>query len=83
MAMAGTHSTQVELPDDLFEQIREAAERSDQPMESVLIDTLSVALRCPVGGLGAAYGNVGNTARCATVGPYLSQAGLARGSVAT
>jgi len=47
MAMAGTHSIQVELPGDLFEQIREAAERSDQPMESVLIDTLSLLFGAP------------------------------------
>src|SRR5579872_6395887 len=42
MAMAGTHSLQVELPADLFEQLREAAARSDQPIESVLVDTLAM-----------------------------------------
>ncbi len=42
MTMAGTHSLQVELPADLFEQIRKAAARSDQPVESVLVDTLAL-----------------------------------------
>ena len=47
MAMAGTHSIQVELPADLFEQIREAAARSDQPVESVLIDSLALLFGAP------------------------------------
>ncbi|MGH2346064.1 MAG: hypothetical protein ACRDG4_12620 [Chloroflexota bacterium] len=42
MTMAGMHSLQVELPADLFERIREAAARSDQPIESVLVDTLAL-----------------------------------------
>jgi len=45
--MAGTHSLQVELPADLFEQIREAAARSDQPMELVLVDTLAMLFGAP------------------------------------
>ncbi len=40
--MAGTHAIQVELPAELFEQIREAAVRSNLPVEAVLVDSLAV-----------------------------------------
>jgi hypothetical protein len=45
--MADTHSIQVDLPVELFEQIREAAARSDQPVESVLVDSLSLLFGTP------------------------------------
>ncbi|HEY8284045.1 MAG TPA: hypothetical protein VIJ28_06640 [Chloroflexota bacterium] len=45
--MAGAHSIQVELPADLFERIREAAVRSDQPVESVMVDTLAMLFGAP------------------------------------
>jgi hypothetical protein len=48
--MAGTHSIRVDLPAELFEQIREAATRSDQPMESVLIDSLALVFGTPRSG---------------------------------
>ncbi|MGH2410281.1 MAG: hypothetical protein ACRDGS_07940, partial [Chloroflexota bacterium] len=43
----GNHSLHVELPAELFERIREAAARGDQPLESVLVDTLALLFGAP------------------------------------
>lgn len=42
LAMAATHSIRVELPDELYEHVREAATRSDQSVETVLVGTLTL-----------------------------------------
>jgi len=40
--MAPTHSIRVDLPADLYQQVREAAMRSDQSIEPVLVDSLAL-----------------------------------------
>jgi len=39
--MPTTHSIRVDLPDGLYEQVRKAALRSDQPVEAVLVGRLT------------------------------------------
>jgi hypothetical protein len=48
--MAATHSIRVDLPDDLYRQVREAAARSDQPVEAVLLGSLELLFGDPPGG---------------------------------
>jgi hypothetical protein len=45
--MAAMRSIQVDFPDDLYEQIREAAARSDQPLQAVLVDSLALLFGPP------------------------------------
>lgn len=47
MTMSGAHAINVELPDDLFERLREAAIRSDQPVEAVLVESLALLFGTP------------------------------------
>jgi hypothetical protein len=48
--MAATHSIRVDLPDDLYRQVREAAARSDQPVEAVLLGSLALLFGDPPNG---------------------------------
>jgi hypothetical protein len=45
--MTSTHSIRVELPSELFEQLQQAADRSDQPIEAVLVDSLAMLFGTP------------------------------------
>lgn len=42
MATSDTRSISVELSADLFERLREAATRSDRPLEAVLVESLTL-----------------------------------------
>ena len=48
--MAPTHSIRVDLPADLYQQVREAAMRSDQSIETVLVGSLALLFGDPPGG---------------------------------
>ena len=48
--MAPTHSIRVDLPADLYQQVREAAMRSDQSIEPVLVDSLALLFGDSPGG---------------------------------
>src|SRR5579885_707593 len=48
--MAATHSIRVDLPDGLYQQMRDAAARSDQPIETVLLGSLTLLFGDPPGG---------------------------------
>ena len=45
--MAATLAIHLNLPADLYERIQEAATRSDQPVESVLIESLALLFGTP------------------------------------
>src|SRR5260370_22522442 len=50
LAMAATHSIRVDLPAELYQQGREAAARSDQSVETVLVGSLALLFGDPPGG---------------------------------
>jgi hypothetical protein len=45
--MTTTHPVQLNLPADLYERIQEAAARSDRPVESVLVESLTLLFDAP------------------------------------
>ena len=45
--LAGTLPIRLDLPADLFARIQEAADRSDQPIESVLVESLALLFGVP------------------------------------
>ena len=48
--MAATHSIRVNLPAEFYQHVREAAARSDQSIEAVLVGTLAILFGDPPGG---------------------------------
>ena len=48
--MAATHSIRVDLPAELYQQVLEAAARSDQSVETVLVGSLALLFGNPPGG---------------------------------
>jgi hypothetical protein len=48
--MATTHSVQVDLPADLYKQIREAAARDNQTVETMLVESLALLFGAPPSG---------------------------------
>lgn len=45
--MTSMHSIRVELPSELFEQLQRAVDRSDQLVETVLVDSLAMLFGTP------------------------------------
>jgi predicted transcriptional regulator len=44
----GQKSVTLQLPDELYERVQEAAEASDRPVEKVLVESLDILFRQPV-----------------------------------
>jgi hypothetical protein len=47
--MAATHVVRVDLPSDLYNQMKDAAARSDQSVEAVLVGSLALLFGDPLG----------------------------------
>lgn len=77
--MIAMHCIRVGLPDGLYQQVRDAADRSDQPVETVLVGSLTLLFGDSPGGWDQFAGSLESLPLRAALGARLSPGSLAGG----